>query len=183
MAKQNLLIKSVVDLTKAHIGISVIYIASLLVFDAWKLVTPESSLMQWLMALVFLVISVLIWMAARDNSPAPGYYQRLVWYLICLDVVWASFGIYTQRGMSSRAVMLYALPIAVSAVLGSWLAITISAAISSFAYLFTAVWYFKAHPSEGYKIELYGTVAFYSAIFFILAAVLWILVRNRTKGK
>jgi hypothetical protein len=80
--------------------------------------------------------------------------------------------------MASRGVALFALPIVVSAITLSRSAIFATASLSVGAYSYAAIKYFTDNPSEGYKVELYGDVLFYSASFFILAAVLWALVRS-----
>jgi Na+/proline symporter len=54
-----------------------------------------------------------------------------------------------------------------------------SATLAAAAYSLTAVWYYVANPSEGYRIELYGEVGFYSALFFIVAALLWDIMRSK----
>jgi len=83
------------------------------------------------------------------------------------------------RGMASRAVLLFCLPIAMSAALRSKTALYGTAAVSAMAYSLAAIKYFMDYPSEGYKVELYGDVLFYSALFFVLAAMLSALAINR----
>lgn len=179
IADNNFIIRNVRGLTKIHLYIGVAFVVSLLVFDAWKLITPDSSLLQWLMALVFITVSVLVWIAGRFNEPATHYYTRLVYYLIVLDIVWASFEVYTQRGMSSRAVMLYALPIATAAAFKNRRTLIWTSILSILSYALSAIWYFRAYPSEGYKVELYGTIGFYGAMLAGLALIARVISRPR----
>ena len=51
-----------------------------------------------------------------------------------------------------------------------------TAALSTAAYIMAATRYFYVNFNEGYKIELYTTLALYSVSFFILAALLWVVV-------
>lgn len=179
IANQNLLIRNIRGLTKIHLYIGVAFVVSLLVFDAWKLITPDSSLLQWLMALVFVTVSVLVWIAGRFNEPMAHYYTRLVYYLVALDIVWASFEVYTQRGMSSRAVMLYALPIVTAAVFRNRRTLVWTSFFSILGYFLSATTYFRAYPSEGYKVELYGTIGFYGAMLAGLALIAWVTSRPK----
>jgi heme/copper-type cytochrome/quinol oxidase subunit 4 len=93
----------------------------------------------------------------------------------------ASFNVYVQRGMASRAVALYAIPLVVSTVLMSRAALLTTAALCVAAYTTTAVSYFVLNFNEGYKIELYGEITSYSVYFVILAALLWVSIRHKPK--
>ena len=166
-----------IRLTRIHFVFVGVYTLYIIASDATKLIVDDVVLQRWTMNMVLLVGSVIIWGLARLQSKSSYYYRALIYILITLDIGLASFNVYTQRGMASRAVMLFALPIAVSAIMLSRRAIFMTATLCTAAYSLAAVRYFVVNFNEGYKAELYIEVGFYCACFFILSAVLSALVR------
>lgn len=157
------------------IGASAIYIVA---SDATNLITPQLVLRRWTMTAILLAGVSVIWYAARNNNVKnSNYFRWLLYSLILLDIAVATFNIYTQRGMASRAVLLYAIPIAASSVLLSRSTLFLTATLSVAAYSLAAIKYFVDFFNEGYKAELYIEVAFYCGVFYILAAILSVLVR------
>ncbi len=170
---------SVIRVGRVHFVLVMIYVAAIILYDAFGLITDDILLQRWIMASATLTVSAVLWYLARNRSSHSRFYVSLVWSFILLDIVFASFNVYTQRGMASRAVFLYAVPIIISSLLLSRAAIYMSATLAAAAYSLTAVWYYVANPSEGYRIELYGEVGFYSALFFVLATLLWDTIRSK----
>lgn len=166
-----------IRLTRIHFILTGVIAFYIIISDVTRLITPDIVLRRWTMNVVLLIGTAIIWYLARNKIASAMYYRGLIYVLITLDVALASFSVYTQRGMASRAVMLYALPIAVSAILLSRTAIFTTAVICAAAYSLAAVRYFVVNFNEGYKAELYTEVGFYAACFFILAAILSVLVR------
>ncbi len=166
-----------IRLTRIHFLFVFAYAIYIIISDGTHLITPELVLQRWTMNAVLLAGTVILWYLARNRVASSMYYRMLIYALILLDIAMASFNVYTQRGMASRAVMLFALPIVVSAILLSRSAIFMTAALSTAAYSLAAVRYFVVNFNEGYKAELYTEVGFYCACFFLLAAVLSVLVR------
>lgn len=171
---------SLIRLCRIHFLIVPAYVAVVVVYDAWHVLTPPVVLQRWTMIGIFLALVAIIWAAARANLKSSYYYQLLMYALIGLDIGFATFNIYTQRGMASRAVILYTIPIAVAAVLRSRSTIFATAALCASAYSVAAVRYFVVNFNEGYKVELYSEVLFYCAMFFVLASVLWLVIRPQT---
>jgi hypothetical protein len=159
-----------------YVGILVVQI---LVYDAWKLIAPDAVLNRWYVAAGLLAVTTVVWYIARSKVQSANVCKALVASLVLADIAVASFSVYTQRGMASRAIMLYAIPLIVSAVLMSRSAIFATAALAVAAYTTTAIAYFVLNFNEGYKIELYGEVGFYSAMLFVLASLLWVVVRAK----
>lgn len=172
---------TVVRITHAHF----VYVAALaiqiMVYDAWKLINPDFVLRRWAITALLLAVTTGVWLMARLGKRTEVAYQRLIYALILADISVASLAVYTQRGMASRAVMLYAVPIVVAAALARRTALFATAVLCIAAYTTTAVLYFVLNFNEGYKIELYGEIAFYSAIFLLLASLLWVVVRTKQK--
>lgn len=172
---------SLIRLCKIHLILTGIYGIYIAASNATNLVIPQ-VIQQRLIAGVLLAIGVgLVWNFARGKNSA-SYYRRLVYVLILLDIAFAAFSIYTQRGMASRGVMLFGLPIVVSAILLSNKALYVTAALCMGVYSMAATKYFLDYFNEGYRAELIIEVGFYCAVFIILASILSILV-NREKAR
>lgn len=161
----------------AHFLLLAAYSAAIVAFDAWRVIVPEVVMQRWLAAGALLAAVAVVWYLAHNRNNDIATYKRLVFALVLSDIAFAAFNVYIQRGMASKAVFLFAFPIAVAAVLLSRAAIYTAAALSAAAYMAAAILYFTLNFNEGYKTELYGEVGFYVAAFFALAAVLSALVR------
>ncbi|HSX44670.1 MAG TPA: hypothetical protein VLF39_00960 [Candidatus Saccharimonadales bacterium] len=165
--------------TRAHFVYILAVIIQIIAYDAAKLITPQAVFRRWVSTAVFLTIVVIIWFMARTRIRTVGVYKLLLLTLILADISFASYQVYTQRGMASRAVVLYLIPIVVSAIAASRTAIFGTAALSIAAYTSTTVAYFYFNFNEGYKVELYGEVGFYSAMFLVIASLVWLLARSK----
>jgi hypothetical protein len=163
---------------RLHFVYALVIIAQIIIYDAWALITPESVMKRWLVSAGFLGAVTFLWYLSHNKAKSGGYH-RLVVSLILLDIGLASFNIYTQRGMASRAVILYVIPILVSTLLGK-VATLATAVIAACAYGTVAVSYFVLNFNEGYKIELYGEVGFYAITLFLIGAALAWRTENKT---
>lgn len=170
---------SVLRLSRVHFFIVGALALQVLLYDAWKLITPESALQRWTIVLSLLVVVTVVWFLAHNQQSSAATFKRLILVLLIADIAVAAASVYLQRGMASRSVMLFAVPIVSSAVLLNPTAIFATASLSAAAYTAAAVTYFVVHFNEGYKIELYGEVGFYCALFFVLAGLLSVLIRYR----
>lgn len=148
-----------------------------ILYDVSKVITPEAVLWRWVAGGATLVMAAAIWYLAHNRNNTVADYKRLVFLLVTADIAFASYNIYTQRGMASRAVALYAVAIVTAAILLSRAAIFTAALVSAVAYSITSVAYFVINFNEGYKAELYGEIIFYSFTFMVLAGLLSALVR------
>jgi hypothetical protein len=175
----NRLRNSLLRVSRIHYVLVAILGVQIIFYDAWHLITLESVMQRWIATAVLLAVTTVVWYFARNKIRDISAYKWLTALLIITDIALASFLVYTQRGMASRAVMLYAIPIVVSAILLSRSALFATAALCIAAYFATTITYFVVNFNEGYKIELYGEVGFYSAIFMIIAALLWQAVRTK----
>ncbi len=167
---------------RVHFAYAAIYVLAIVVFDAWNLITPDSIVSRWMVAAGMLVTTALVWYAARFSTKSTLYYQSLVYALIGLDLFVATYNVYSQRGLASKAVLLFVIPILVSAMLLSRVAIFATTTIAVALYSTACVRYFYLNPGQAYKVELYGEVAFYSGIMFIVAAILWRLIKRENRG-
>jgi len=168
---------ALIRISKIHVLIGIFLIAQIAAYDATKLITPEMVLKRWVFTGTLLLGAATCWYLARLND-TKTVIRNLVWFLISIDLIFASFSLYTQRGMASRAVILFVLPILVAATMKRLGMILITAAASAIIYSTTAVAYFVLNFNEGYKIELYGEIGFYASILLAFGWITWSLVRN-----
>lgn len=170
----------VIRICRTHFYLLGIYAVYIIASDATQLITPTLVYQRCLAAGLLLSLVGGIWYAARDKGRAANFYRFLLYVLIVADIAFAGFNVYTQRGMASRAVLLFLIPIVVSALLLSRVATFFTAILSTAVYVLMAVKYFVDFFNEGYKAELYIEVAFYTAMFFVVAGLLTTLIRFKS---
>lgn len=167
-----------VRVARLHFVYVFMYGAMVIAYDAWKLITNQALIERWTVAVVMLAVTTVVWFIARNTALSSGMYRALLAALIAMDIFVAGYSIYSGRGMASRGVVLFAIPIVVSAIYLTRSALFATASLCFGVYTYAAIRYFGEHPSEGYKVELYGDLLFYGASFFLFAALLWVLVRS-----
>ncbi len=178
--KSALLRTSLRKVNHIHLAFVGVYSLATITFASWKLLTPDSINRRWFVTALMLLVSGGVWYLSRNKQANLAYYQKLVVALILIDTFVAAFTVYTERGMASRGVMLFAVPLAIASILGSRQALRFTAAFSALTYAVAAFRYFAVYPSEGYKVELYGIVGFYCAVFFVIAELLWVIQSTRS---
>src|SRR5579883_2721815 len=139
---QSWLHSNTIRLSRVHFVYIFLYCVQTVMFDAWKLVPPNVVLYRWILAASVTVITTFVWYLAHNTVRSTNAYKALIWLLIVADITAASLNIYSQRGMASRAVVEYAIPIIVSAVLMSRAALFATATLCAAAYTSTALAYF-----------------------------------------
>lgn len=180
--KSNLSLKNSLNrVTKIHFAYAGLLALQVIIYDAAQLITPEAVLKRWQVIAGLLVVTTIVWYLAKARLAHAYGYRLLTLALVVADIAVASAFVYEQRGMASRAVLLYIIAIATVAILRSKSALFATAALSVAAYTTTAVTYFVVNFNEGYKVELYGEIGFYSAIFFIVAGLIWAAIRPSQK--
>lgn len=160
-----------------HLMLVLAYSFQIIAFDSGHLITADIVLMRWIAACVLLAVSALTWFIARSRLAKPETDRFVVWMLILVDIGFAAFNIYIQRGMASRGVILYVIPMCLATVLRSQSALITTALLSIASYMTAVVAYFALHFNEGYKLEIYGESSFYVAVLLIIAAMLWSVIR------
>lgn len=164
---------------KAHFMLIAIYIAQLILFDSSKLIAPEIVKERWISIALLTVSCALIAYLVNINPKNIQLHRILIFVLATADIAFASHNVYISRGMASRAVFLFVIPMMVVALLMSLSALLLTATICAAVYITTTVSYFVNNFNEGYKVELYGEIGFYSAMFYVVAYLLWAIVKNR----
>lgn len=169
-----------VRVTRVHFVYVAAYIASIIVFDMWNLYTHMAIAQLWTAAGVMLAVNTVLWYVARMNFNNTVY-AAVILLLVIADIVFASYNVLWQRGLASKSVMLYTVPIIAAAVLRSRSALLGITTLCAAAYSTVSVRYFFQHYGENYRVELYGTVGFYCAIFFVLAGLLAVIILPKTE--
>jgi hypothetical protein len=163
--------------TRVHFLYIVSYMLALVIFDSWNLYTHDAVVQRWTLAAILFVLNTVFWYMSRLKFSTDSLYVALVLLLIVADIVFAATNIYWERGMASRSVVLFAVPIITAGTLRSRSILLATTALSMVAYSTAAVRYFYQHYGEGYRVELWGDLFLYSAAFFVLGWLLMILIR------
>lgn len=164
--------------TTLHLLLALLVAGQIILYDAGKLIPPEVVMQRWIALGAYTIALTVIWYIARNRASSLITLKLLVAGLIVADLGLASFMLYSQRGMDSRAVVLYVFPIITAGILARRSAIIAAAILSATAYIVTAVTYFVINFNEGYKLELYGEVGFYAISFLIMASLIWVISRH-----
>lgn len=174
---------SIIRIARAHFVFVGLYAVYIIAADATGLITADALYERWLVNLALLVTAATVWYGARFQNNNPNFYRGLLYILIMADIVFAMFNVYTQRGMASRAVILFLIPIIVSAVLLSRTALYTTAILAVAGYVLVSVKYFTDYFNEGYKAELYTEVGFYCGVFLLAALLLTSIIKFSQSSK
>lgn len=145
--------------------------------DAWHILVPEIILKRWLSIAVLLGVVSVVWYMAHNRSESIANYKRLTFLLVVADILFAAYTVYYHRGLASKYVALFAIPITVAAILLSRSAIYLSALLSTAAYVFSTNLYFENYFNESYKTELYSEIIFYALLFLVYAMLMANVIR------
>lgn len=163
---------SVQKVTRIHFAYVGLYMASVVAFDSWNLITHEGIVWRWQAAAALLALNAVCWYAARATFTSKMPNTLIVFVLVIADILFAAQNVYWERGMASKAAALFLVPLVLSAALQSRRAILATATLCFSAYSFVTVRYFHVNYGEGFKVELYGTILLYGGIYFIVALLL-----------
>jgi hypothetical protein len=169
----------ILRLAHVHFFYILVFAVTIVVHDAAHYIPPGAVLNRWKVTAVMTLVVTGVWYAAHVKKKSDAFYTSLVATLVFADLLFASFVVYNERGMASPAVALFAVPIAVSAVLLNRTAVVATASLCTAAYALAADKYFVDYFNEGLKVQLYSTIGFYGAIFFVLALLLAIALHTR----
>ncbi len=170
-----------VRVTRVHFVFIVTFIVSIIAFDSWNLYTHQAAGQLWTAAGVLLAVNTVLWYLARMKWSNLNVYVLIVIMLILADIIFAAYNVSWQRGLASKSVMLFAIPIITSATLRSRSALLATTSLSVAAYSLAVVRYFFENYGQAYRVELWGTVAFYSAVMFVLAFLLLIIINPKNE--
>lgn len=176
--------KSFVRSQLAHVAkiqllLALAYGGQIIVIHAGHLVTPDIIMRRWIAMAIFTALTTWVWVVARSTTAETSTERKMAWLLAVTNIAFASYNVYLQRGMASRAVILYVLALFAVATLRSRVALYAAAVLSIAAYTTSAVMYFVLNFNEGYLLELYAEIGFYSVLLLLSAGMLSALVRKR----
>jgi hypothetical protein len=174
--KTNWLQSTAVRVARIHFIYIAIYMASIIAFDSWNLFTHAAIGDRWTAAAVFLIVNTICWYIARIKFNSGTVYIFLVLALVIADIIFAATNVYWERGLASKSVLLFAVPIVTAAAIRSRSTILAAASLSTAAYSLSAIRYYNLHYGESFRIELYGYVGLFCAVFFILAMLLMTII-------
>lgn len=166
-----------VQLLRRHYFFIAAYIGAIVVFDTWGLIAREAIGRRWVAAGLLLIINTLAWYLAKLKRARTGWYQLILLAVIISDIGFVAYNVYWERGMASNSVGLFAVPLILASALKIRSALIAAASLCAAAYAIAAVGYFFDNYGEGYRVELYGTVGFYVAVFFIVCGLLLAIVQ------
>ena len=168
----------VLSTTRTHFYFLLAYAATIIAFDSWNLYTHEVIAKRWTYGGIFAIICCLLWFAQKRYIRSTQATTAVAYALIASGITFAAMNVYIDRGMASKAVFLFALPLLVAAQLKSRSSLLATAGISVAAYSIAAVRYFHVFYGEGLRVQLYGEVFFYSALIFICALMLLPIIKQ-----
>ena len=182
MKKQKITFQSLYQrllrVTRAHFYLVLAYFAATIVFDSWNLYTHEVIFKRWLCGGFLAIITCLVWFGLKRYGKSQKTLAKLAYVLILADILFASLNVYLDRGMASKYIVLFVLPLVVATQLMRRSVLLASAGISAAAYSIATVSYFHIFYGEGYRIQLYGEVGFYCALIFFIALMLMPLINK-----
>ncbi len=170
--------KRLLHATRWHFVLIITYALAIIAFDSWNLFTHQIITQRWTYGGILAVTCCLIWFSLKKYTHTRQSMTNIAYILIVADITFAALNIYTDRGMASKAVMLLVIPLLVAAQLKSRATLLATAGLSVAAYTTAAVRYFHIYYGEGLRVQLYGEVAFYSIVLFIIAALMLPLIQN-----
>ncbi len=151
-------------------------------FDSGNLITRESVAQRWVAGTLLLFATLSVWFLVRTSESITRNMTLLFALAVC-EVIFAGFMIYWERGMASTSTLLLALPIITVGVMRRRVLLLLITTLTAATYSLSAVKYFNDFFNEGYRIQLWGNVVFYSGLCFILAWMVLILVGLRHDSK
>lgn len=171
--------QGLIGVCKVHFALVFLFISQIILYDTSQLIEPSVVLQRWIVVAALLAMTGSIWYLAKTNKNNLLLNKALLLALIATDILVASFFVYSTRGMASREVFLYVLPITIAGLMLTRAALFATAILSIAAYSLVCVAYFVNYFNEGYKVELYGEVGFFSIGFLLLAGLLAAVVHPK----
>ncbi len=178
MKKTNTLQQSLLSVTRILFLFVGLFALTIVISDAWNLIPPTVVLQRWTLAALVLVVNGGVWYAARQTT-SNTLMRAYAWILSLTMIAVATVLVFAQRGMASKAVALYLLPLIIISVLRSRVALVTTAILALASYSLAVMRYFVTSPGEGYKVELYAELLFYGGFFFVVAGLLYALAVHR----
>ncbi len=176
--KQNKMEIATLRATRTGFAFIGVYVLTIIIMDSWNLLTKESVYWRWIAAGLLLVVNTAVWYFARHKSNVQ-YYTTLIMTLVIAQIIFAGMNVYWERGMASTMAILFVVPILTAGALKKRTALLTATVLSVVAYSTAAVVYFYDNYGEGYRIQLWGQIFFFSGLFFVITWLAMILAGLR----
>lgn len=147
-----------------------------IIFDGGNVITRERVYDRWMLTVLLFVVFEVFWIIVKKARSKNLIFGSLIAVVIA-ELALAGFMTYWERGMASTSTVLYLIPIASIAFAKSRTYTVGTAILAAATYLFASTKYFYDFFNEGYRVQLYGEIFFYSALFIVLGWLLATLVR------
>ena len=128
-----------------------------------------------------LALNMLLWALTKLKRQKISFYQTVSIAQILLDTSLASAIVYFQGGLSSRATIVYAIPIVGAGLLFSKVFAYATALLCAIAYASTLFIYQIYHPAAFEQRAITLPAVFYAAVFIIIAVII-AAYRERTEA-
>lgn len=171
--------KDVHRLAGIHYFFIASYAVTIIFLHAWKVITLETVYNRWVSVGLLGVLVTVVWYLSSSVAKSSRHLVLLIYALVVVDIIFASWNVYTERGMASKSVILFALPIAVAGVLRQRSAIYTASVLSVIGYTTAVIKYYYIYPGEGYYAQMYVESLFYCLLFFVIGAVLGVIVHAK----
>lgn len=156
------------------------FAAFIIIFDSGNIVTRQGIYYRWMFEGLLFVAFTLFWVVIKKVHSTAVVFTALATCVI-VELALAGFMTYWERGMASTSTVLYLFPIISMAL---WKSRTYTIAVSLIAsatYMMASTKYFYDMFNEGYRIQMYGEIFFYSAVFIIMGILIANLARAAKK--
>ena len=157
-----------------------IYMLSIIVMDAWDLITDEAVRHRWFAAIMLLIVNLGVWYSVKING-TKKHINLLVMALVLAQVLFASLNVYWERGMASPSTILFVVPILTTAVLDNTKYLYGTALVSGLAYSSSVYRYFYDNYGEGYRVQLWVTIGFFSLLFLLVAWLISVIINLKKR--
>lgn len=168
----------VLRITRVHFLYILAYVASIIIFDSWNLLSHEAVAQRWTAAGALMIVNIVAWYLCRAKLKSEAFYKGVLIVLLLCDIAFAAINVYWTRGMASKYAVLFLVPIISAGLARSRSLLTAVTALSAATYSMTIARYFYDNYGQGVKAELYGEIVFFSALFFIVAGLMMIGFRR-----
>jgi hypothetical protein len=156
----------ITKLAKIQFSLVAVFAVYIIIFDSGNVLTREAVYHHWILEALLLAISSLFWVCTKKAPARVTFVVLLV--CIAMQLVLAGYSTYWERGMASMSTILYALPIASMALSGSRTYTVGTSLFAAAVYITACTKYFYDYFNEGYRVQLYGQLFFFSALFLLL---------------
>ena len=139
----------------------------IIIFDSGNVLTREAVYYRWMLLGALLITNSIFWSYTKKTHSRKSLTVALM-AIVVAQIALAGFSTYWERGMASMSTILFALPIVTISILGSRTFTLATSAICSAVYIIACTKYFYDFFNEGYRVQLYGQLFFFSAVFMII---------------